>query len=376
MKIYDIVLFGATGFTGKLIAKYLAENGSQENIHWAIAGRDFEKLQTLQSNLVGLKPEIVVADVKNYESLSIMANSTHVLMNTVGPFNWYGYDVVKACVENHTHYLDITGEPLFVNKIYDLYKDKAQENQCTIVNCCGFDSIPAEFATWMTVRKMNANDPKTVQTFIRTNASFSGGTLTTAINALYEQSKGNTSGSRYKKHPNAPKHALKLHFSKLINGWAIPMPVVDPHIVKRSAATLSDDYGPFAYGQYFVRSSFWKVLGTIFPIGMAALLVRFEWFRKRMYKKYHSGSGPTEEKRNSSKFEVKAIGISQNEKVETVFSGGDPGYNETAKMFSEAAFCIVEKSRNHQMEYGVLTPVQAFGLPLVERLRNKGIRIE
>ncbi|MBK8723130.1 MAG: saccharopine dehydrogenase NADP-binding domain-containing protein [Saprospiraceae bacterium] len=112
MKIYDIVLFGATGFTGKLIAKYLAENGSQENIRWAIAGRDFEKLQTLQSNLVGLKPEIVVADVKNYESLSLMASSTHVLMNTVGPFNWYGYDVVKACVENHTHYLDITGEPL------------------------------------------------------------------------------------------------------------------------------------------------------------------------------------------------------------------------------------------------------------------------
>ncbi len=374
MKKYDLVLFGATGFTGKLIAQYLSAN-APENLRWAVAGRNVEKLQEVVGLCKASLPAVVVADLKDQKSLDQMASDTTLLMNTVGPFNWYGYDVVKACVAHHTHYLDITGEPLFVNNIFDQYHDLALEKECTIVNCCGFDSIPAEFATWLTVQKMNPDEPKVVKTFIRTNATFSGGTLTTAINALHEQSQGNTSGSRYKKHPNAPKLKLKLHFANEIGAWAIPMPVVDPHIVKRTAANLVEQYGPFAYGQYFVRSSFWKVVQTIFPIAIAALLVRFEWFRNWMFQKYHSGTGPSQTKRDQSKFEVISIGTSKSQVVKTYFSGGDPGYTETSKMFSEAAFCILEKVKQNSLQYGVLTPVEAFGMPLVEKLKEKGIHI-
>jgi short subunit dehydrogenase-like uncharacterized protein len=373
---YDIILFGATGFTGKLIAKYIAENGANENIKWAIAGRDEKKLKELQGTLHGTSPDILIADLNSYNSIQNMATSCKILMNTVGPFNWYGHEIVKACVENQTNYLDITGEPLFVNNIYETYHHKAIENKCAIVNCCGFDSIPADFATWLTVKKMNPTEPKLVKTFVRTNASFSGGTLTTAINALYEQSKGNKSGSKYTRHPLAPKHRLKIHFDEEIKQWAIPMPVVDPHIVKRTASIMAESYGPFTYGQYFVRSSFFKVLQTIVPIAIAALLVRFKWFRMKMYNRYHSGTGPSTDKRASSKFEVISIGISKNEKVTTIFGGGDPGYNETAKMFSEAAFTLLDNIKTNINVVGVLTPVQAFGMQLVHRLRNKGINIE
>ena len=375
MKKYDLVLFGATGFTGKLIAQYLSANAPKD-LRWAIAGRTMVKLQEVAALCTLSIPAIVLADIKDQQSLDQMAADTTLLMNTVGPFNWYGYDVVKACVAQHTHYLDITGEPLFVNIIFDKYHDLALKNECTIVNCCGFDSIPADFATWLTVQKMNPEEAKIVKTFIRTNASFSGGTLTTAINALHELSQGNTSGSRYKKHPNAPKHKLKLHFAKEIGAWAIPMPVVDPHIVKRSAANLVDQYGPFAYGQYFVRSSFWKVMQTIAPIAVAAFLVRFKWFRIWIFKKYHSGTGPSAEKRNQSKFEVISVGTSKTEVVKTYFSGGDPGYNETSKMFSEAAFCILDQVKQNSLQYGVLTPVEGFGMPLMSRLKKKGIHIE
>jgi len=376
MKTYDLVLFGATGFTGKLIATYLSNHSLKENINWAIAGRDFEKLQSLQNALINSKPDIIVADIKNQESLNNLASSTRLLMNTVGPFNWYGYPVIKACVENKTHYIDITGEPLFIHKIYDLYHEKAVSNGCTIVNCCGFDSIPADFATWITVKKMNPFEPKVVKTFVRTNASFSGGTITTAIHALYEQTKGNTVGNRLPKHPDAPKLKLKIHFSKEMNSWAIPMPVVDPHIVKRTAAQMPDVYGPFAYGQYFVRSSFWKVIKLLIPIAFISFFVRFEWFRNWLFRKFQSGTGPTVDERSKSKFEVKSFGESTSSNPKTIFSGGDPGYDETAKMFSESAFCIIEKERNKQLINGVLTPVEAFGSNLVERLIQKGIHIE
>lgn len=376
MKTYDLVLFGATGFTGNLIATYLSNHSFKENISWAIAGRDFDKLQTVQNALINSKPDIIVADVKNQENLNNMASSTRLLMNTVGPFNWYGYPVIKACVENKTHYIDITGEPLFIHKIYDLYHKKAVSNGCTIVNCCGFDSIPADFATWLTVKKMNPSEPKVVKTFVRTNASFSGGTITTAIHALYEQTKGNTVGTRMPKHPDSPKLKLKIHFSKEMNSWAIPMPVVDPHIVKRTAFKMPDVYGPFAYGQYFVRSSFWKVIKLLIPIAFISFFVRFEWFRNWLFQKFQSGTGPSIEKRNKSKFEVKSFGESTSSNPTTIFSGGDPGYDETAKMFSESAFCILEKEKNNQLINGVLTPVEAFGSNLVERLIQKGIQIE
>lgn len=376
-KSFDIILFGATGFTGQLVAKYLSEHAGKEQIKWAIAGRDQEKLLKVLESLEGNRPEVITADIQDGLSLREMTAQTAVLMNAVGPFNWYGRNVVKACIETHTHYLDITGEPSFIADIYNNYFQNAEENQSCVVNCCGFDSIPADYAAWLTAKKLPKDEPKALKGYIRTNASFSGGTLTTAIEALHMEVQKKSIKTKLKRHPDAPRIPLKIHYSNEMKGWAIPMPVVDPHIVKRSAFRMPEEYGEaVSYAQFFVRSSFGKVVKTVLPIALAMFLVRFKMFRERLFKKFKPGTGPSESKRKRSKFEAVCYGKSTSAEAFTKISGGDPGYNETAKMFSQAAFTLLDKIKNHTVKYGVLTPVEAFGMELVHRLRREGITIE
>lgn len=374
---YDIVLFGATGFTGQLIAKYLANHAKNENIIWAIAGRDIEKLHEVKNQLSGLLPDIIASDVKDRSSLDVMTSQTKILMNAVGPFNLYGRDVVKSCIDQGTHYLDITGEPSFVADLYNNFFEPAIQNKTCVINCCGFDSIPADFAAWLTAKKLPKDEPKSLKGYIRTNATFSGGTLTTAIQALHMEVQKTSIKTKIKRHKDAPKIPLKVHYNKEIKGWGIPMPVVDPHIVKRSAHRLPDDYGvAVSYGQFFVRSSFGKVVKTILPIVSAMLLVRFKSFRDRMFDKFRPGTGPNDEVRSKAKFEVICFGSAGEATAKTIFSGGDPGYNETAKMFSQSAFTLLDKLRNNTIIYGVVTPVEGLGMSLVHRLRKEGIVIE
>ncbi len=376
-KPFDIILFGATGFTGQLIAKYISEHAEKEQIKWAIAGRDKEKLINVADSIKGNKPEIITADIQDDHSLKEMTSQAAVLMNAVGPFNWYGRNVVKACIETKTHYLDITGEPSFIADIYNNYFQNAEDNHSCVVNCCGFDSIPADYAAWLTAKKLPTDEPKSLKGFIRTNASFSGGTLTTAIEALHMEVQKKSVKTKLKRHPDAPRIPIKIHYSKEVGGWAIPMPVVDPHIVKRSAYRMPEDYGDaVSYAQFFVRSSFGKVIKTVLPIASAMFLVRFKSFRDRLFDKFKPGTGPSEVKRAASKFEAICYGKSTSAQAFTKISGGDPGYNETAKMFSQAAFTLLDKIKNHTVKYGVLTPVEAFGMELVHRLRKEGIIIE
>jgi short subunit dehydrogenase-like uncharacterized protein len=285
--------------------------------------------------------------------------------------------VVEACLETSTHYLDITGEPSFIADIYNNQYEKAVKNHSCVVNCCGFDSIPADYAAWLTAKKLPKDEPKTLKGFIRTNASFSGGTLNTAIEAMHMEVKKKSVKTKLKRHPDAPRIPLKIHYSDEVKSWAIPMPVVDPHIVKRSAHRLPEDYGvAVSYAQFFVRSSFGKVVKTVLPIAFAMVMVRFKRFRDRIQKKFKPGTGPSETKRATSKFEVICYGKSASAEAITKISGRDPGYDETAKMFSQAAFTLLDKINNQTVRYGVLTPVEAFGMDLVHRLRKEDISIE
>jgi short subunit dehydrogenase-like uncharacterized protein len=371
---YDILLFGATGFTGQLIAAYLSDRANMEGVSWAIAGRSPNKLEQVRAALKGKLPELVVADVENEDSLKAMAAQARIVMNAVGPFNWYGKGVVKACVEQGTHYLDITGEPSFVADIFQTFGKEAEEKKVCIVNCCGFDSIPADYAAWLTAKQLPVGEAKALRGYIRTNASFSGGTFTTAIYALYMETQQRSIKVKLPRHPDTPRIPLKIHYNNELKAWAIPMPVVDPHIVKRSAYRLSSEYGEaVAYGQFFLRSSFWKVVKTVVPVVITMLFVRFKFFREWLFRQAPPGTGPDEEMRSRSRFEVTCIGESDGSKARTVISGGDPGYNETAKMFSEAAFTILERSRALTLPFGVLTPVEAFGQNLKERLQRAGI---
>lgn len=374
---FDLILFGATGFTGHLIARYLSEHADTEQITWAIAGRNADKLQAVRADMPGSKPEVVVADVNDPHSLRRMAGQTRVLMNAVGPFNRYGRGVVEACIAEGTHYLDITGEPSFVAEIYNELFESARHRGVCIVNCCGFDSIPADYAAWLTARALPVAEPKKLVTYLRTNASFSGGTLNTAIHAMHLHRQKKSVKTRIPRHAEAPRVPLAVHYNDRVGAWGIPMPVVDPHIVRRSAYRLPADYGvAVGYGQFFLRSSRWKVFKTLWPIAVAWLLVRFRWFRDWMERRFPPGDGPEAEQRAQARFEVICLGASATASAQTRFAGGDPGYDETAKMFSQAAFCLLEHLRTGSAKSGVLTPVEAFGMPLVDRLRAEGLEIE
>lgn len=377
VRTFDIILFGATGFTGQLVAEVLAAKQSAEKFKLAIAGRNLNKLEALRLAIGDPDIGLIQADTGDRSSLLDMVRQGRILINTAGPFNWYGQPVVQACVDAGTHYLDITGEPAFVHKVFQDHDQTARDKGICLINCCGFDSIPADIGAWLTARALPQVAPKRIQAFVRTNATFSGGTWTTAIHAIYQRTlhrdEKHSSGPR---HPATPRLPLKIHFHPIVKRWAIPMPVVDPHIVKRSARHLPMDYGEaVAYGQYYTVGSLWKLIRLVGTISMVFVLVRFDSTRNWLFRKFPAGTGPSPEKRKASRFEVRVIGTTENEQVETVFSGGDPGYDETAKILSEAAFTLKDKIADGRLVPGVRTPVEALGQELVDRLKLQGLHI-
>jgi saccharopine dehydrogenase (NAD+, L-glutamate forming) len=375
-KKYDIVLLGATGFTGKLIAEYLQRHQKKENISLAFAGRNAQKLEQDLSGIPLEGISVEICDIQDPEQLTALTKNTKILMNAVGPFSFTGRQVIEACIQNKTHYLDITGEPSFVSDVYVRYHEAATEAGVCIINCCGFDSIPADLTTWLTAKQLPHDQPMILDGFVRTNAQFSGGTLNTAIEMLYRESKKTSAKFRVPRHPDTPKPKMRVHYNADIKAWAIPMPVVDPHIVKRSIYKMPLEFGyATAYRQFFVRSSFFKMVKTIMPVLFALLLAKYSWFRKYMKQKFPPGTGPSEAQRAASKFEFMCIGRSGDKKVTTTLSGGDPGYNETAKMFSLSAFTLLTKIRAGNNRSGVCTPSEALGQQLVDRLIAEGINI-
>lgn len=376
-RTFDIILFGATGFTGQLVAEVLAAKQAAETFRLAIAGRNLDKLETLRAQIGDPNIGIIQADTGDKSSLLDMVRQGHILINTAGPFNWYGHSVVQACVDAGTHYMDITGEPAFVHKVFQDHHQAAKDKGICLINCCGFDSIPADLGAWLTACALPQEAPKRIQAFVRTNATFSGGTWTTAIHAIYQRTvhkeAKHSSGPR---HPDTPRLPLKIHFHPIVRRWAIPMPVVDPHIVKRSARHLPKDYGEaVAYGQYYTVGSLWKLIRLVGTISMVFVLVRFDSTRNWLFRKFPAGTGPSPEKRKASRFEVRVIGTTEKEQVETVFSGGDPGYDDTAKMLSEAAFTLKDRIAAGRLVPGVRTPVEALGQELVDRLKLQGLHI-
>jgi len=330
---YDLVVFGATGFTGKLTAEYLARSAAGKPLRWAIAGRDLAKLEKVASELAevaGTLPAIVQASVGDQASLRRMAASTRVLVTTVGPFDRYGDGVVEACVIEGCHYLDITGEPAFVARTLAFWHNKAQEKGLKIVSCCGFDSIPHDLGAWLTVRELPSDQAITVEAFVRMEGKFSGGTWQSAINAFAHARK--SMATRVEAPPGRKVRGLQRrpHFEKRVDEWVAPMPTIDPWIVLRSAAALPE-YGPkFRYSHNVCTGSFWSLSKAAVGVGGVVLLSQLGPTRRWLESLQPSGTGPSASRRERSHFEVLFFGESADgSKAHIVVSGGDlPGAPE------------------------------------------------
>ncbi len=375
---YDIVLFGATSFAGALTAEYLAAH-APEGLRWAIAGRSAEKLERLRERLPGGEEVGVLrADVSDPASVRALTEHARVVATTVGPYITYGEELVAACADTGTDYLDLCGEPEFVDLMYVRHDARARETGARLVHAAGFDSIPHDLGVYFTVQQLPEDVPLTVEGFVTADAAFSGGTFASALNQFARQREMAAAARDRRRHEprlvgrraSAPAGAPR--FAKEVGAWALPMPTIDPQIVRRSASAL-DRYGPdFRYRQYAAVRHLPVAVGGVAAVGALVAAAQVPPARRWLSGRLRPGAGPSPEKRAKSWFSLRFVGEGGGRRVYTEVSGGDPGYDETAKMLAESALCLAFDDLPKTA--GQVTTAVAMGDALISRLRAAGIR--
>jgi short subunit dehydrogenase-like uncharacterized protein len=380
---YDLALFGATGFTGGLTARYLAENGPA-GLRWALVGRNRNKLEAVASSLKAVAgegvpaPELLLADASDSSALARVAGAARVLITTVGPYALYGEPLVAACAAAGTAYVDLTGEPEFVDRMWLRYHDQAQRSGARLVHCCGFDSIPHDLGAYFTVKQLPEGVPLTINGYVRTGAEFSGGTFSSAITG-FSRARQTVSAARSRRQLEQRPAGRKIHSAPPrarrdsdLGGWVVPLPTIDGAVVRRSAAAL-ERYGPdFTYGHNAVAKHLSSVATTAGGVGAALVLAQLAPTRKLLLKAFPSpGEGPSEEVRAKSWFKITFVGEGGGKRVVTEVSGGDPGYGETSKMLAESGLCLAFDELPETA--GQVTTAAAMGDALQARLQSAGI---
>ncbi|MGH8530535.1 MAG: saccharopine dehydrogenase family protein [Nevskiales bacterium] len=390
---YDLVLFGATGYTGGLTAEYLARH-APVSMRWAIAGRDRSKLDALAARLAAggaqSRPWCVQADVQDAASLARLSQSTRVVLSTVGPYVLHGEPLVKACADAGTDYADICGEAEFVDRMWLNHHETAMKTGARIVHCCGFEALVPDLGAYYTVRQLPVGVPIQIEAFVFVDATFSKGTpLHSVITALSRMDQRRAAHRQRTAAESRPAHRRignthqRLHFERALGAWVVPFPAVDPQIVRRSAVAI-EGYGPdFRYGHYLQVPNLGKLAGLL--TGAAALLLasQMSLTRKWLLSLRPPGDGPSVEQRERSRFTVTFFGEacpepgrgSGGESIRTQVSGGDPGYGETSKLLAESGLCLALDELPLDRA-GVLTPVVAMGDALFRRVEAAGIRFE
>ena len=382
-RAYDIALFGATGFVGELTARYLATPAPRE-ARIALAGRSVAKLEALRERLASPDLGVITADASDPESLAKLAESARVVVSTVGPYLKYGEPLVAACVAAGTDYIDLTGEPEFVDLMYLRYHALARQSGARLVHSCGFDSIPYDLGALFTVNQLPDDVPIALRGFVSAKGSISGGTFQSAVGVLGRvKEAGRASRQRRSVERNADDGRLaegrsvrgipgKAHREPLVGGWVVPAPTIDPQNVLRSAR-LNAAYGPdFTYSHFVATRRLGKTAGLYLGVGVVALFAQVEPTRRVLLKLKAAGSGPSEARREKSFFKVRFVADhSDGDRLITEVRGGDPGYGETSKMLAESALCLAFDAL--PVGGGLWTPAHALGRPLIDRLVKAGI---
>lgn len=379
---YDVVLFGASGFTGRLTAEYLARRPGPRP-RWAIAGRNLHKLERLRQHLARLDPAcadlpLLHADTSDPESMLALARSARVVISTVGPYIRHGEPLVAACAELGTDYVDLTGEPEFVDQIWLRYHDLARRTGARIVNCCGFDSIPHDLGVYYTVRQLPEGVPIKVEGYVRGGGKLSGGTLSSMATALSRWSLYTQVRRERERREGRPVDRRisrlhgRLHYDRRLQSWLLPMPSIDPQVILRSAAA-DERYGSsFAYAHWLQLRNLPSLAAVVGGLGALAVASQIRSVRRRLVALSNKGMGPTAAERAEGWFSVRFKGVGGGQTVHTEVCGGDPGYDESAKMLAESALCLAfDRLPAHP---GVQTPAHAMGEPLIQRLQAAGIQ--
>ncbi len=404
---FDLVLWGASGFTGCLVAHYLASHDECAELDWAIAGRNEEKLRDVRSGLGDDFEDlpILLGDSFDRPSLDDIAAQTRVVCTTVGPYSEFGKELVAACVEHGTDYCDLTGESHFVRQMIDAHHDTATEKGVRIVHCCGFDSIPSDLGTLMVQKEAlhRHGTPCDEVRFLiwKIRGGLSGGTITT-IAQIMEEASGNREMRRNLGHPYAlnpegeqsgPDGSFQRgpRREKELDAWSAPfmMAAINEKIVRRTNALLDYDYGKtFRYSEATHLGSGLPgaVRATTMSAGLGAFAAALSLSpTRKLLQRFllpSPGEGPSEETIEEGKFSIRLFGRGADENghpfelVATVSADRDPGYGATAKMIGESALCLAMDDVEDGLKGGVLTPASAMGSTLIDRLRRAGMTFD
>ncbi len=372
-KNYDIIIYGATGYTGQLVAEYFAKNYSEQHlVTWAIAGRSMEKLQQISKQL-NCTVDCIVAQSDDLGSLMSMVKKAQVIITTVGPYQLYGELLVKACVETGTDYVDLCGEPLWMRNIIDNYSDAARDNGARIVHSCGFDSIPFDlgvlFLQQQAQQALGQPFTKIRGRVKQMNGTFSGGTAASfqatmaavkqdpSLFSLLTNPFALTPGFTGAEQPSGNEVILEED----LNSWSAPfiMAAINTRNIHRTNVLTACSYGKnFVYDEMIFTGS-----GEQGKAMAEAVITQNSSFGGK--NSPNPGEGPTKEEREAGNYEVLFIGSENGQTLTASVSADlDPGYGSTSKMLSEAAICLLKSSSVG----GVLTPAAAMGRDLIEHL--------
>lgn len=374
---FDIVVYGATGYTGRLVAEYLArEYADDKTLRWAMAGRSAEKLAAVRDE-IGAPAEtpLVVADASDPASLYAMVERTRVVLTTVGPYQLYGSELVAACAESGTDYVDLCGEPAWMRQMIDVHADAAKTSGARIVFSCGFDSIPFDLGVYYLQQAANerfGGPVSRVKGRVRKmKGTFSGGTAA-SLKATMAAAKANPEIYQLLSNhfalapgftgPEQPP-ASKPEYDASLDSWAAPfiMAAINTRNVHRSNALLGH-----AYGEHFVYDEM-LLTGPGEPGRAIAEAVASDRSLSSD-KAPKPGEGPTAQERENGYYDILFIGESNDGKtIKASVSGKrDPGYGSTSRMIAESAVCLVRDATD--TAGGIWTTAPAMGERLIKRL--------
>ena len=376
---FDVVVFGASGYTGKLVAEYIqSEYGENGSVKWAIAGRNREKLEGIREEL-GLSADLSILEVdsNDQDSLNAMTSSTKCVLTTVGPYQLYGSNLVQSCAKNGTDYVDLTGEPGWMYEMINAHKETAQASGARIVFSCGFDSIPFDLGVYFVQQAAKDKFGKPAQ-HVRgrvkaMNGEFSGGTIA-SLGATMATLKKKPELIKVLANPFSLTEGFegpaqlddsKVLLDEKLNMWVAPfvMAPINTKNIHRSNALLDHQYGEdFCYDEMMIvgegeeGKQIADAMTSTNPMGGDNVP--------------QPGEGPSKESREQGNYDVLFFADLGEESIEARVTGDmDPGYGSTSKMIAESAICLIQDCSD--LPGGIYTPAPAMGDKLIHRLVKK-----
>ena len=381
---FDVVVYGATGFTGQLVAEYLTARYSHgDKIKWAMAGRSLSKLAAVR-DVIGAPKDtpLIEAEAGDPNALRSLVGKTKLVLTTVGPYQLYGSELVAACANTGTDYLDLCGEPAWMREMIDAHHATAQASGARIIFSCGFDSIPFELGVYFlqenAKKVFSATVPRVKGRVRKMKGTFSGGTAA-SLKATYAAAAKDGSLVALLKNPfsltpgfEGPKQppGNKPEYDEDLETWTAPfvMATINTRNVHRSNYLMKFPYGKtFVYDEMMVAGPGEKGEATAKAIVGANAAMGSSGGPK-------PGEGPSKDERESGFYDILFVGLSSDGRQihASVRGDRDPGYGSTSKMIAECAVCLLRDAAD--VKGGVWTPGAAMGNRLIKRLTaNAGL---